>query len=115
GPEPRLSDAEWRRAADRLMAARELAAASGIDVAVHPHFATYLEKASEIERLMETTDLDLCLDTGHLALGGADPLVFLRRYRDRVTHVHLKDIRRAVAEAAERTGQSADGAWWNRL
>src|SRR5690606_29474426 len=115
GPEPRLDDAGWARAAERLGAARDLAAASGIRVAVHPHFATYIEKASEIDRLMSTTDLDLCLDTGHLQLGGADPLGYLRRYADRVTHVHVKDIRLEIAEAARRAEFRADGDWWNEL
>jgi inosose dehydratase len=115
GPEPRLGDADWGRAAARLTAARDLAAASGIGVAVHPHFATHIEKASEIDRLMSTTDLDLCLDTGHLQLGGADPLGYLRRYADRVRHVHLKDIRLGIAEAARRAELRADGDWWNEL
>jgi inosose dehydratase len=34
----------------------------------------------------------LCLDTGHIAFGGGDPVALATRHAGRIGHVHLKDI-----------------------
>ena len=36
--------------------------------------------------------VDLCLDTGHVAVGGGDPADLARDAKGRVAHVHLKDV-----------------------
>lgn len=67
----------------------------GLRLVFHPHAGTYVETPEEVDRLLEATDgarVGLCLDTGHLVYGGADPLELLRRYGDRVWYVHLKDV-----------------------
>jgi len=43
------------------------------------------------------SDVAWCLDPGHLALGGYDPLAFVAAHGDRVAHVHLKDVDLKVA------------------
>jgi inosose dehydratase len=61
----------------------------------HSHGGTYVEHPDEIRMLMERTDphlLKLCLDTGHVAFGGGDPLIVARAFAPRIGHVHLKDI-----------------------
>lgn len=115
GPEPRLNDEDWARAVERLNVAAAIAKEAGVGVTFHPHFGTFVEKASEIDRLLATTDLSLCLDTGHLQLGGADPREYLRRYAARVNHVHVKDVHIAVFENARAQLLSADHPWWNTL
>jgi sugar phosphate isomerase/epimerase len=35
----------------------------------------------------------LLLDAGHATWGGADPVALARRYRNRISHVHCKDVR----------------------
>ena len=67
----------------------------GLTVSFHPHGGTYIEHPVEVERLLESTDPDrirLCLDTGHTAFGGGDPLETVKRWGTRVGLVHLKDI-----------------------
>ncbi|TMF55033.1 MAG: TIM barrel protein [Chloroflexi bacterium] len=64
-----------------------------------PHVASYVERPEEIARLMRDTDpalVGLCLDTGHIAYGGGDPVEIARTHARRVRHVHLKDLRREV-------------------
>jgi len=61
----------------------------------HPHAGSYIENPDEIRTLMERTDphlLKLCLDTGHVAFAGGDPLMVARAFASRIGHVHLKDI-----------------------
>ena len=59
----------------------------------------------EIDRLLSLTDpalVGLCLDTGHAEFGGAESVSLLRRWRDRVRYVHLKDVAPDVLELARR-------------
>jgi inosose dehydratase len=65
----------------------------GYEPTFHPHTATYVEAPWEIERLLSATDVGVCLDTGHLLLGGGDPVEAIRDWGDRINHVHLKDAR----------------------
>jgi inosose dehydratase len=93
----RLTGAEWGVLAHHLARVRERAAQLGLRCALHPHAGTAIEDAASVERLIELSDIPLCIDTGHLLIGGTDPLDLLRRHSDRVGHVHLKDVNRAVA------------------
>ena len=62
----------------------------------HPETGTHVEAPWEIERVLEVSDVGLCLETGHMLLGGGDPVAMLRDLGDRVNHVHLKDARLPV-------------------
>jgi inosose dehydratase len=90
---PRLDDAGWRRLAESVARAAELARARGFEPTFHHHAGTFIETPAEVERLLELTDVGLLLDTGHLAVGGGDPVQGLRDWRDRIDYVHLKDVR----------------------
>jgi inosose dehydratase len=95
-PRP-LDDAEWRHLAANLARIEETVAMHGLTLAVHPHAGTLIERAHDVERLLGDTDAELCLDTGHLVIGGADPTTFAREHAGRIAHVHLKDVDTAVA------------------
>ena len=72
--------------------AGELVSSYGVDLALHPHAGTAVATAADIATLLETTKVDLCLDTGHVFLAGADPVAIARDAGPRVRHVHLKDV-----------------------
>ncbi|MGV9410970.1 TIM barrel protein [Nocardia sp. NPDC003693] len=93
-----LTDQQWRTLADTAEAVADIAAGHGLRTTVHPHIGTHVETAAEVARLIADTDLDLCLDTGHLTIGGADPVDLARRHPGRIGHIHLKDVRRSLAE-----------------
>src|SRR5581483_11178450 len=61
-------------------------------VALHPHAGTLIETAAQVQRALEVVGVSWCLDTGHLLIGGTDPVQFAREHGDRVNHVHLKDV-----------------------
>lgn len=98
-----LGDREWRPLFDRLAAAAGIAEACGLALAVHPHVGTAIERRAEVERFLAGSGAGLCLDTGHLFIGGSDPADLVRRFPRRIRHVHLKDVDRTLAEAV-RTG-----------
>ncbi|WP_040780764.1 TIM barrel protein [Nocardia pneumoniae] len=95
---PRLDDAEWRTLVDTASAIRDIAAAHGLRTVLHPHVGTHVERQPEVERFLADSDLELCLDTGHLLIGGTDPVRLARRHAERVGHIHLKDVRGALAD-----------------
>ena len=64
---------------------------------LHNEVGTQISSQDSVVRVLETTRAALCLDTGHLIAAGGDPLAILDRWRDRVTHVHLKDAKPADA------------------
>lgn len=92
--------------------AREVIGEHGLRASFHPHLATYVESRWEVERLLETTEVSITLDTGHLLLAGADPVACLREWGDRVDHVHLKDVRVDVLARARREGRGRIDHWW---
>jgi inosose dehydratase len=92
------SDAGWRAFADGLARAVERCRERGLEPTFHHHAGTYVQTPHEIERLLECSDVGLCLDTGHLLVGGGEPLAAVRAWAERINHVHLKDARRATIE-----------------
>lgn len=86
----------------------------GIRTVFHHHCAGYIETPEEVEKLMALTDpnlLGLCLDMGHYAFGGGDPLEALRIYADRIWHVHFKDFDAEIAQAS----QKANGDYFDAI
>nr|WP_307817357.1 TIM barrel protein [Nocardia acididurans] len=95
---PELGDDEWRTLIDTVAALDRVGREYGLRVTVHPHVGTHIEAEAEVERFLADSDVPLCLDTGHLLIGGTDPVLLARKYADRIGHIHLKDVRRSLAE-----------------
>jgi inosose dehydratase len=106
-----LQPEAWDRFAVHVAEASELCRARGYDPTFHHHAGTYVEAPWEIDELLNRTDVGLCLDTGHLVLGGGDPLQAVRKWGPRINHMHLKDIRRAVIDEVIREGASMMEVW----
>jgi inosose dehydratase len=96
---PQLSDQEWSALLAGLDRARAVCEGLGLRCALHPHVGTVIERPAEIERVLSGSTIELCVDTGHLLIGGSDPVGLVREVPDRVSHVHLKDVDAALAEA----------------
>ena len=89
---------EWTtlvRGIDRII---EIAAERGLTVALHPHHGTLIQSPNQIHRVLESSSVALCIDTGHVLIGGGDPAEIARDVADRVSHVHLKDVDADLAE-----------------
>ncbi len=94
---PGLTDDEWDTLVGTCAKIRDIAAGHGLRTVLHPHAGTHVEREAEVERFLADSDLQLCLDTGHLLIGGTDPVELARRHPDRIGHVHLKDVRGEIA------------------
>lgn len=87
-----LDAAGWTRLAARLEQALAVAAAFGLAAVFHPHVGTYVESPTEVDRLLDASEVALAFDSGHIALGGGDVVGCARRWRERIAHVHVKDV-----------------------
>jgi inosose dehydratase len=86
-------DSDYDLLGSALDAVVDIATEHGLEACYHPHLTTIVESPAEVERLFARTRIGFCPDTAHLAAGGGDPAELIRRYPDRIRHVHLKDVR----------------------
>ncbi|HUJ06401.1 MAG TPA: TIM barrel protein [Streptosporangiaceae bacterium] len=86
-----LDAGEWRAFGAGLALVLSRCRDRGYEPTFHPETGTYVEAPWEIERVLDLSDVGLCLETGHMMLGGGDPVAMLRSCADRINHVHLKD------------------------
>jgi inosose dehydratase len=86
-------DLDYERLAAALDRVTDIAEEHGLTASYHPHLTTIVESPDELARLLPRTRIGFCPDTAHLAAGGGDPAALIRRYPDRIRHVHLKDLR----------------------
>jgi inosose dehydratase len=113
-PSVGFDDDGWRRFAEGVAVGLARCRARGYEPTFHHHTATYVEAQWEIERLLELTEVGLCLDTGHLLLGRGDPVTAVRDWGDRINHVHLKDARLDVLQAIVDEGAPVEAIWRRR-
>jgi inosose dehydratase len=111
GPGIGLAEAGWATLARNVTAAAERVRAAGFEPTFHHHVGTYVETPAEIAEFLARTDVGLTLDTGHLMLGGGDPVEAVHQWAGRVNHVHVKDVRMAVLEQVVREGLGMRAAW----
>lgn len=94
-PETWWSDDDWAEVRRSFIAIGQLAGDYGIDISVHPHVGGHIESGREIEKALvaiEGTPITVCIDTGHIRIGGIDSIPLMRRLGTRVKHIHAKDV-----------------------
>ncbi|WP_068927139.1 TIM barrel protein [Planobispora rosea] len=101
---PVLDARGWKTLLGNLERILRNAREFGRAVTLHPHVGTMVESAEEVERVLDGSAVPLCLDTGHLLIGGTDPGDLARRAAGRVAHVHLKDVDAGLAERVRAGG-----------
>ncbi|QYO78159.1 myo-inosose-2 dehydratase [Devosia salina] len=105
---PKLSDDEMKAYARKVTEFGEWCADQGMPLSYHHHMAAVVETEPELDAFMAASGegIPLLLDAGHLAFAGGDVLRAIDRHHARINHVHVKDIRRSVVDALDRSKQS---------
>lgn len=95
---PQLAPEAFSRFADRLSALAAMMRAGGMRLAYHHHMGTVIQSEDEVDALLAACsgDVELLLDTGHLAFAGGDAARAASNHATRIAHVHCKDIRADV-------------------
>lgn len=99
-----MDDEEWKLLVEGLNKLGKIAKDKGMLLTFHHHMGTVIQTREEIDRFMKEVDSNLVyllFDSGHLSFAGIDPAEVLRKYVDRVKHVHLKDIRKPLVEKSK--------------
>jgi inosose dehydratase len=94
---PTLNDSQWATLLANLDRLADVAAERGVLAVLHPHVGTMVEARSDVDRVLQGASIKLCLDTGHLLIGGTDPLALTLQVPSRIAHAHLKDVDTALA------------------
>lgn len=111
---PRLDAGIWKQMMGLVTDIAKMARDEfGVTATVHPHAATHIEYRDETDRAMDDLDSDLvklCVDTGHSAYAGVDPIDLVRTYGERVRHLHFKDVNPKVRKRVVAEGIDFDSA-----
>ncbi len=94
---PELTDSHWSNIFSMLDVVGDTVAGYGLTQVLHPHVDSLIETATEVQRVLDNSNVGWVLDTGHLLIGGYDPVTFAHEYAERVSLVHLKDLRLDIA------------------
>jgi inosose dehydratase len=105
---PKLTGDEMKSYARRVTEFGEWCAEQGMPLSYHHHMAAVVETEPELDSFIHHSGpgIPLLLDAGHLAFAGGDVLRAIDNHHARISHVHVKDIRRAVVDGLDRTKQS---------
>lgn len=106
-----LAPEDWAAFAVGLRSVLDRCRDRGYEPTFHPETGTFVEAPWEIERVLEISDVGLCLETGHIFVCGGDPLAVLRSAPERVNHVHLKDAVRSRMDAVIADGEPTPAIW----
>jgi len=100
---PHLEPGAWPQFGERLTEVADALLAEGVRLVYHHHMGTVVQSEADIDALMAHAgpSVGLLLDTGHAAWAGADPAALATRYRERIFHVHTKDVRAEVRAEAD--------------
>jgi inosose dehydratase len=98
---PELDEKGWQTLLDNLSRISQVASEQGIHAVLHPHVGTMIENTAEVQRVLDGSSIALCLDTGHLLIGGTDPAELARQVPDRIAHTHIKDVDASKAKQVQ--------------
>ncbi|GAA1896418.1 sugar phosphate isomerase/epimerase family protein [Lapillicoccus jejuensis] len=107
----RLDEEGWDRFARNLATAAARVRGRGLEPTFHHHACTFVETPEEVDEFLARTDVDLTFDTGHLLIGGGDVLTAWERWRPRINHLHLKDVRVPVLREIVGNGGGMIDVW----
>ena len=98
---PTLTAAQWHTLMDNLNCIATLADEHGVTACVHPHMGTLVQNRDEVARILDGSNIPLCLDTGHITVAGGDALEVCQTAPQRISHVHVKDVNQELAAAVQ--------------
>jgi inosose dehydratase len=95
---PRLHGSEWAGFGAKMTEFADRVAEAGVKLCYHHHMGTIVQSEHDIDAFLTHCGARVCLllDTGHARWGGSDPAQLARAYRERIGHVHCKDVREAI-------------------
>lgn len=103
---PKLTEAEMAAYGRKISDFADWCGAQGMPISYHHHMAAVIETEPELDLLMRHSSVPLLFDAGHMAFAGGDVMRVIDNHHARISHVHTKDIRRAVIDGLDRERES---------
>ena len=93
-----MDNEEWKSFCQKISEMGKYLEDQGMPLAYHHHMGTVIQSHEDTERLMnETNDtVKLTIDTGHMLFAGGNSLKIIRDFKEKIVHVHCKDMREKV-------------------
>ncbi len=97
---PQMDQDQWKKFCKKISELGKYLYDEGMPLAYHHHMGTVIETQDDTERLLENTDdkVKLTLDTGHMLFAGGDSLKLINNFKERLIHVHCKDMRKEILQ-----------------
>ena len=95
---PKMDKDEWKELCKKISEIAKYLNGEGMPLAYHHHMGTVIETQNDTERLLENTsdEVKLTLDTGHMLFAGGNYMELVDIFRERLIHVHCKDMRENI-------------------
>ena len=95
---PKMDRDEWKKFCNKINEVGKYLYDHNMPLAYHHHMGTVIETEEETTRLLENTDekIKLILDTGHMLFAGGSSIKILNDYKERIIHIHCKDMRKDI-------------------
>jgi len=95
---PKLDKDDWKKFCKKINEVGKRLEGENMPLAYHHHMGTVIQSHEDTERLMnETNDtVKLTIDTGHMLFAGGNSLKIIRDFKEKIAHVHCKDMREKV-------------------
>jgi inosose dehydratase len=87
-----IKESDYQKLAAALDKVCDIAGGLGMTASYHPHMGSLVQSPEQLDKVMPHTRICLCPDTGHVVLGGGDPVAIVKKYKDRIKYIHLKDV-----------------------
>jgi inosose dehydratase len=91
-----IKEGDYKKCGEGLDKVVKIAEDLGMTASYHPHMGSLIESPEQIDKLMAHTRIPLCPDLAHIVAGAkgdaSAPLAVVKKYKDRIKYVHLKDI-----------------------
>ena len=97
---PKLKDNEWKEYFIKVSEISKRLTDIGLPMSYHAHMGTIIQSEEDIDKLLDNTNDEtfLLYDTGHILFAQGDYEKILKKYINRINHIHCKDIRKNILE-----------------
>ena len=95
---PQMKNDEWNNYCKKISEIGKYLEDQGMPLTYHHHMGTVIETQKDTERLLENTSdqVKLILDTGHMLFARGNSIEIAENFKDRVAHIHCKDMRKDI-------------------
>jgi inosose dehydratase len=110
-PASGYTEEQWAEFAKGMAVVVDRCRSRGYQPVFHNETGTFVEAPAEVGRMLEVSEIGLCMDAGHFLVGGGDPVEYVKKWGDRIDHVHIKTADLPRFQEVVDEGLSTNAIW----